>query len=351
MNNKVGEMRLVVSKSVCVEWSGWFKKFKGNIYHSSEWAETRYSDHSHPLFFHWLDDNNCCLGIAVAIKSWSTIPYIGRFSTRLDIETYPAVRDGDVDLTRSMIKQLMGFAKKGGYRRLTIQSYGTPIMVPDMAHLGFTTTPRIEFILDLTMSETELLKRLSEHHRRKIKKAKKYGLSFEEFCTLDAMRRFRNLQVCSRDRRMQRGEYTGMLDDAYYEDLGKSYFEKNLGRVFLMTHENQSVSGAFITIYEGRAYYVYGGSNDEGFKMDAPALLFWKIFSRCRELGCREFNMGGVPASAVNPEAKSHGLYRFKSGFGGQRVMCLSGSANNLSPIHSALGAVVKKGRNIWKSS
>lgn len=343
-------MRLIVSKSVCVEWSGWLEKFEGNIYHSSVWAETRHSCHSHPLFFHWLDNNDCCLGIAVGIKHWSPVRYIGHFFKRLDFESYPAVQGNDVDLTRSMIKQLLKFAKDGGYRSLTIQSFCANVMVSDMDQLGFVTTPRIEFILDPGIPEEELWKRLSEHHRRKIKRANRHGLLFEEACTIDAMREIRKLQMMFRDRRMQRGEYFGTVNEDYYEEMGKRYFDKNLGRVFFMTHEKQVVTTAFVTIYAGKAYSVYTGSSEEGFRLDASALLFWKIFSRCRELGCKEFNIGGVPDSAVSPESQSYGLYRFKAGFGGRQVKCLSGTAENLQPLRCKLATIAKRGLKAWKS-
>jgi lipid II:glycine glycyltransferase (peptidoglycan interpeptide bridge formation enzyme) len=136
----------------------------------------------------------------------------------------------------------------------------------------------------------------------------------------------------SRERRVKRGEQIGLLDDVQFEELGRGYFDKNLGRVFLMLNDDEPVSAAFVSIYAGQALYVYGGSSDEGFNLDAPGLLFWHIFARCRELGCREFNLGGVPASAVNKESQSHGLYRFKAGFGGRQVECLSGSVENLNP-------------------
>jgi|GEM_PF-2033430 len=343
MNTEARTLRLVVSDSAGPEWQGWLEKFQGNIYHSTQWAKTRLSTHRYPLFFHWLDNNDRCVGIGVGIKSWSPVRHIGRFFKRLDFESYPAVQGNDSDLAGSMIKQLLNFAKEDGYNNLSIQSYMAKIMVPGMDRLGFVTTPRIEFILDLTTSEDVLWKRLSEHHRRKIKKADRHGLLFEEACTLDAMRQLQKLQASSRDRRMQRGEYLDMLDETHYEEMGKSYFGSDLGRVFSMTREDRAVSTAFVSMYADKALYVYGGSSREGFEMDAPALLFWKLFARCRELGCEELNLGGVPASAVNPESQSHGLYRFKAGFGGRQVTCLSGSAEKLQPIRSRLASIARK--------
>ena len=160
---------------------------------------------------------------------------------------------------------------------------------------------------------------------------------------MDAIWQLREHQKYSSDRRTRRGEYLGSVDDDYYLELGKKYFDRNLGRMFLLWHEGEAITTAFITIYAGRALYVFGGSSEEGFRMNAPALLFWKVFSRCRELECREFSMGGVPASAVDTESQSHGLYRFKAGFGGHQVKCLSGKADSLQTIGSLLVKIAAK--------
>ena len=350
MNQENITLHLAASAPVKTQWRRLLEQFNGNIFHSIEWAETCRSNHVNPLFFNWLDSSGRTVGIAVGIASRSPVRYLGRFSKRLNFESYPAVKNNDADLARSMIRQLVAFAKDGGYRSLTIQSYFANVPIPDMAQLGFVTTSRIEFILDLTRTEEELWNRLSGHHQRKIKKAQKHDLLFEEACSVEAMEQLRKLQAATREKRNRRGEHMDMLDSAQYEELGKRYFGLNLGKLYLMTNEKQPVSAAFVTMYAGRALYVYGGSSEKGYEMNAPALLFWKIFSRCRELGCREFNMGGVTASAVNSDSLSHGLYRFKAGFGGRQVSCLSGAAENLRPFRGAFLTIAEKGREAWKS-
>lgn len=337
------KIRLVISESSGMYWKKWLREFGGNIYHGEEWADIRRGRNSLPLFFHWLDQDERCVGIAVGIKSWSPVRYIGCFFKRLDFDTYPASLETNADLTRCMLSQLVEYSKKSGYMNLSILSYNTRACVPGLEQLGLSIMPRMEFILDLSMTEDELWKNLSSHHRRKIKNATKQGLVFEEESTLDAVRKFRTLQKLSRDRRIQRGESIGMLEDAYFEELGGRYLEKNLGHIFFLTHHQKPVSGAFVSIYGDQAIYVYGGSSDDGFRMDAPALLFWKIFSWCREFGCREFSMGGVPASAVDTDSQSHGLYRFKAGFGGEQVMCFSGIAENLNSRRAWIKRGAKK--------
>lgn len=336
-------IRLEVSESASPQWPAWIEEFDGQLYHSAEWAESRKEGQSRPLFFSWFDSEGRCVGIAVGIKSWSSLRYIGRLFRRLDFESYPAAQKGDADLTRLMIGQLVAFARREKYRTIAIQSYGAAVTLSDLNTFGLVPNSRTEFILDLTLSEEGQWKRLSTHHRRKIRKAQEAGLLLQEVSTLEGVRALRRLQGSSRDRRVRRGETLPLLEDAYYEEFGRQYFSRNLARLFLMMKEDRPVSAALITLYRGRALYVFGGSSEEGFAADAPALLFWQVFSRCRELGIREFNLGGVPGAAVDPGSQSHGLYRFKAGFGGKIVPCVSGVAENLNPGWECLIRLAKR--------
>ena len=336
-------MKLNVSQTVPDYWTRMVYKFNGNLFHSGEWAGTRYSDCSRPLFFELQDVQGRCRGIAAGIESWSAVPLIGRLSRLLEFETFPVVMDDRSELVREMVKRIIVHAKQKGCRGVAFQSYMTRTFIPQADSLGLKTDARIEFTVDLSLSDSQLMEQFNTHHKRKIKKALKNDLQMQEASDLSTMQKFRKLQIASRDRRLQRGEAMPVLQDAYYETLGKKYFDANLGKVFMLSHQGQPVSAAFVALYAERALYMYGGSSDLGFAMDVPPLLFKYIFTRCRELGCREFNLGGVPAAARDPEAQSHGLFRFKAGFGGTQVKCENAYADNLSPHRTKVVNLAKK--------
>ncbi|MEW6323807.1 MAG: peptidoglycan bridge formation glycyltransferase FemA/FemB family protein [Nitrospirota bacterium] len=312
-------IQLTVSNHPGPDWSAWLTRLNGNLYHSAAWAESCRTAHKHPIYFHWEDEQARCVGAAVGIASRSPRPVIGRFSRRLDFETYPAAGDR-ADLALQMMADLARHASLTGHRALSIHSYLATGPVAGLERLGLSLSPRIEFAVDLTRSPDALWQALSAHHRRKIKKAGRLGLTLVEADSMEALRQFRALQVASRERRRSRGEEIGMLDDLYYEEKGRRYFGRNLGRLCLMLHRGTPVSAAFIALYGGQALYVHGGSSDEGFRMNAPALLFWEAFLQYRTRGCDRFNLGGVPADAADPQSPSHGLYRFKAGFGGREL-------------------------------
>ncbi len=343
MSGAIQKLQLVVSNEAGSEWADWLKKLNGNIYHSTQWAETRRTATSRPLFFRWLDGSNSTCGIAVGIENWSPFPVVGKHSKHLELGTFPAAGSFKDCFVQDLIAQLLDYSRNAGHSSLVVQSYYADSRCLKSDQQGFEAAHRLEFVIDLTLPEEQLWRNLKTNHRRKIGKARKYDLKFENASDLEAMRQFRRLQVQSRDRRHNRGEHIGTIDDSYYERFGRAYFERDLGQVCFMTHQDTAVSGAFVSIYAGKAYYVFGGSSDEGFSMDAPALLFWEIFSHCRKLGCHEFNMGGVPSAAIDKEAQSHGLYRFKAGFGGQQVPCTSLTAENLQPRRDWLTKMARK--------
>lgn len=80
------------------------------------------------------------------------------------------------------------------------------------------------------------------------------------------------------------------------------------------------LAAALVGIAARRGYYVLGGSTPEGYRCRAAVWLHWRIMAWLGERGCHTYNLGGTPAAAAHPDDPGHGLYRFKSGFGGALV-------------------------------
>ena len=334
---------MIVTTSPDQAWDKWLQELNGNIYHSESWAETQSIGNRIPLYFEWLDPSNQILAIAVGIQRQSSMPLLGRFSKHLEFGTYPANREQSGCSNHTVIKQIHEYAIQNGFRSLDIQSYYASVRDSDLKLEDLDRSDRLEFLIDLTLTDEQLTKKLSTNHRRKLNKARKVDLKHRIGHDLETMRILRLLQVRSRDRRIDRGEEIAIAEDSHYDEVGKAYFKRNLGEVHYLTHNGNAVSAAFISIYNKKAYYVFGGSNDDGFAMNAPVLLFMNIFSHCRELGCLEFNMGGLPANSVDKSTQSHGLYRFKSSFGGLEIPCFSFADNNLQPGRDFLFKLARK--------
>jgi lipid II:glycine glycyltransferase (peptidoglycan interpeptide bridge formation enzyme) len=87
-------------------------------------------------------------------------------------------------------------------------------------------------------------------------------------------------------------------------------------RLYMAESEGKQIAGIVTCFYRGTATYLYGASsNEEREKMPAYALQ-WKAICDAKEYGCTEYDMFGIPPSD-DPSHPMHGLYRFKTGFGG----------------------------------
>lgn len=92
----------------------------------------------------------------------------------------------------------------------------------------------------------------------------------------------------------------------------------------LARHETDILAGAIVGIARGAAHFLYGASGNAKRDCMAPSLMHWEAMRLARQRGCRSYEMGAV-SPADDPDHPFHGLYRFKTGFGG-RIEYRSGS-------------------------
>ena len=85
----------------------------------------------------------------------------------------------------------------------------------------------------------------------------------------------------------------------------------------LIAELNQVPVAAMFLVFSGqRSTYLYGASSDENRSSMATYALQWAAIKRSREKRCVEYDMFGI-APFNDPSHPMYGLYRFKTGFGG----------------------------------
>ncbi|MFO7604977.1 MAG: peptidoglycan bridge formation glycyltransferase FemA/FemB family protein [Desulfurivibrionaceae bacterium] len=87
--------------------------------------------------------------------------------------------------------------------------------------------------------------------------------------------------------------------------------------LLLAEAEGDCLAGMFLAISADQAVYLYGASAAENRKKMGPYALQWEAIRLAKEKGCRYYDMFGVAPSA-EPAHPMYGLYRFKTGFGGE---------------------------------
>jgi len=88
-------------------------------------------------------------------------------------------------------------------------------------------------------------------------------------------------------------------------------------RLWIARYEGQALA-AIITVFYGReATYLYGASSDEHRNFMPAYALQWAAIQAAREAGCATYDFYGIPP-VDDPAHAMSGLYRFKTGFGGE---------------------------------
>lgn len=172
--------------------------------------------------------------------------------------------------------------------------------------------PEETLILDLSLSEDDLLKQMKEKGRYNIRLAVKKGVK---------VRRSKNAGIfydlmqktAARDKFSphEKSYYEKLLETLSGRDLKKGF-----AKLFVAEHKNAPLAAIIVTFYKNTAAYYFGASSNEHRNLMAPYLLQWEAVREAKRLGCRFYDFFGIA-----PEnAHSHpwaGVTQFKKKFGG----------------------------------
>ena len=170
-------------------------------------------------------------------------------------------------------------------------------------------------ILDLTPTEEDILAAMKPKTRYNVRLAEKKGVRVFEGSSGDLGRWYE----LYRETGLRDG--ISIHDFAYYEklfDLAASYpGERPKMKILLAEAEGRLLAGIIVTVFGTRATYLYGASSNELRNYMASYLLQWKGITISKAEGALSYDFFGVPPRD-DPEHALYGLYRFKTGFGGQ---------------------------------
>ncbi len=90
-------------------------------------------------------------------------------------------------------------------------------------------------------------------------------------------------------------------------------------KLFFARHEGELLAGIIVACFGKRATYLYGASTDAKRNHMPAYALQWRAMQWAKSEGCIEYDLFGIPPSQ-DPDHPMHGLYRFKTGFGGKII-------------------------------
>lgn len=139
--------------------------------------------------------------------------------------------------------------------------------------------------------------------RRKILRAEREGLSYEEGRTEALVEKFYRLFVLTRRKQMLLPSSIG-----WFRNLVLS----GIATIHLAANHGEPVAGILTLRYKNTLVYKYGCSDQRNQSLGGTQLLFWKAIQRAKHLGLTELDMG-------RSDWPNQGLISFKDRWGAVR--------------------------------
>lgn len=305
---------------------------------SPYWAELKAEYGFKPLFFIY-ETSVISEGIVVLIRpvfrgfSLAYIPH-GPSNTLLELITLKQLsKELKTFLPKStlLIRYDLLWEKSGDKDLLKGCTKATvDIQVPD-------TT-----ILNISADEDTLLSNMHKKTRYNIRLAGKKGVEVREV-GIDALDNWYDMYEVTAKR-----DSIAIHSREYYQSVYNRVNSSGYAEMKLLfaEHDGDLLAGILVLISGKVSTYLYGASSNHKRNLMPAYLLQWEAIKLSKRAGAEEYDFFGIPPT----EDKNHtmsGLYRFKTGFGGEIISRVGCWDYNLSPV-SYLFSLAEKARNFY---
>jgi lipid II:glycine glycyltransferase (peptidoglycan interpeptide bridge formation enzyme) len=324
-----------------------------HLLQTREWAQVKARYGWEPTFMVWSDtsfrsyrldqldrlDVSGVVAAATVLKRH--IPVRG-FAARLNIlyiPKGPLVDWSNEPLRKRVLDDLQSFAKNQSAIFLKIDpdvvlGEGIPgengkennigqAVMSDLQRQGWLFSPdQVQFrntvLIDLSLSEKDLLARMKQKTRYNIRLAGKKGVTVRVGSQDDLPMLYKVYAETSvRDGFVIR-------DEGYYQTVWQTFMQSSVPHAepLIAEVEGEAVAGIFVFSFAKRAYYLYGMSRETHREKMPNYLLQWEAIRRAKMAGCKFYDLWGAP-DEFNESDSLWGVFRFKEGLGGQVVRTL----------------------------
>lgn len=181
---------------------------------------------------------------------------------------------------------------------------------------GSDVQPPDTVVLQIDKSDEELLSGMKQKWRYNIRLAEKRGVIVKE-AGQAGLEVFYSLykETALRDK-------IAIHPKSYYAGLFELIHEYNKNpapklQLWIATYNNINLAAIICLIYGDTASYLYGASSNDYRNLMPSYALQWAAIKAAKDAGCVYYDFFGIPPTKDEDHPMS-GLYRFKTGFGGQ---------------------------------
>jgi len=183
----------------------------------------------------------------------------------------------------------------------------------------YRVQPQDTVILPLDADAEALLDGMHKKTRYNIRLAEKKGVEIRQYEGDKALEILPAWYEIYKETGLRDG--ISLHPESYYRQLIKQAADRPGVNpeisLYMAYHDKQALGGIIVARYGGRSVYMYGASSDLKRELMPNHLVQWQAITDARREGAAEYDFFGIPP-ADDPEHPMHGLWRFKTGFGGE---------------------------------
>jgi peptidoglycan pentaglycine glycine transferase (the first glycine) len=184
--------------------------------------------------------------------------------------------------------------------------------------ISYGFQPEHTLIVDISTSESDILKQMKPKGRYNIKVAHKKGVKVQRINPKNA----EELELGSQafyDLMSETTKRDGFHshNQEYYLNMISSLDCQDQSALYIASYNHQAIAAIIVTYFKDTATYYYGASSNSHRKLMAPYAIHWKAMQDAQTKGYKYYDMFGVA-----PKGESNhpwqGITQFKSKFGGE---------------------------------
>ena len=229
------------------------------------------------------------------------------------------------------VNYLRMYKKADGNEKILLKKSPTDVQPPDTV------------LLPLDKTEEELLSAMKPKWRYNIRLAEKKGVTVKA-AGAESIDSFYKvfMETAARDRIAVHGK-------DYYKSLLElssdgSHVKTTL---YIAEHEGETLAGIITLFTDTEAVYLYGASSDNKRNLMPAYLLQWTAIQDAKKFGSKVYDFYGIPPTD-DEHHPMHGLYRFKTGFGGTVIHRAGSLDMPVKPVFYAFYILLEKLRAFY---
>ena len=176
--------------------------------------------------------------------------------------------------------------------------------------------PETTLLLDLSLSDENLLAQMKRKGRYNITLAKKKGIHVEKAKNDWERKHFGHLFYEMLKETSERDDFSSH-DERYYQTMLKTL---ECSEIFMAFYGEEAIAGAICTFLDEKAIYYYGASGNQHRETMAPYLIQWEAILEAKRRGCKTYDFLGIAPEEALEDHPWKGITEFKKKFGGTVV-------------------------------